>query len=411
MDLDQADVEPPPSKKPRRSNAEHDSDADDEDDIEESQPKRVRFDEGPESFDYGHDSEAKDLFAPEDDEAESISHFIHSVYLTGVDRKTASAKAKDIIDPNTATFMELDCRGAICRQANQSRRDLNVQGLGALDLRTSKPDGTAWDFTRKSDRNAARDKVRRNEPDFIIGSPPCTAFCAWNHHMNFCKMDPEQVRFTLEEGRVHLQFLASLYQLQIDAGRFFVHEHPATSVSRDERCIVKLLAHNDVHLTKSDQCQFGLSTPEPDGRPMPALKPTKFMTNSAPMAQVLSRTCKRDHTHQPLTGGRCATAVFYPLPLVRILIKGIRLQKNISKSVVSFIVMVPVDQINAVTDSDVVAPGSKFPKVGGGHVIIAFDSQICKPIYRDEYTNEVLPEALVRAAICEELTYFSDRVW
>ena len=212
---------------------------------------------------------------------------------------------------------------AICREANQSRRDLNVEGLGALDLRTFKPDGTAWDFTRKSDRNEARDLVRRNEPDFIIGSPPCTAFCAWNHHMNFREMDPERVRRMLEEGRVHLQFMASLYQLQIDAGRFFVHEHPATAVSWDERCILKILAHNDVHLMKSDQCQFGLTTPGLGGKPMPALKPTKFMTNSVPMAELLSRTCKPIN-FQSLAGGRCAAAAFYPLPLLRNLIKGIR---------------------------------------------------------------------------------------
>ena len=57
------------------------------------------------------------------------------------------------------------------------------------------------------------------------------------------------------------------------------------------------------------------------------------------------------------------------------------------------------------------APGSKCPKVGGGHVEISFDDRNFKPIYRDEYTNEILPEALVRSAICEELTYFNDRVW
>ena len=70
------------------------------------------------------------------------------------------------------------------------------------------------------------------------------------------------------------------------------------------------------------------------------------------------------------------------------------------KSVVSSVVMVPVDQINAVTDSNVVAPNSKCPKVGGGCFEIAHGLQVFKPLYRDEYTNGVLPEFLVGAAIC-----------
>ena len=76
-------------------------------------------------------------------------------------------------------------------------------------------------------------------------------------------------------------------------------------------------------------------------------------------------------------------------------------------------VLVPIDKVNAVTESGgkLIAPASKCPKVGGGHIEISFDPRNFKPMYRDEYTNEILPEDLVRAAICEELTYFNDRVW
>ena len=421
VNLDEVDaVEPPPAKKLRTSGDNvHDSDADDEDDDDDDggQPdaKRVRLHGGDEPFEYGYDAEAENLFCPTDeedsDEAQSISHIIDSLTLAGVQPKVAAIKARDLVHPDSATFLELYGRGAICREANASRKDLNVRGLGALDLRTTKPDGSAWDFTKKSDRREARDLVRRVEPDFIIGSPPCTAFCAWNHHLNFKKMDPARVRAMVEEGRQHLEFMASLYQLQMDAGRFFVHEHPATAVSWDEKCIVKLLAHNDVHLSKADQCQYGLTTRGPDGIEMPALKPTKFMANSVPMAELLTKRCDHTHLHQPLHGNRCAAAAFYPLGLVRTLIEGIRLQKNISKSVTSIVALVPLEKVHALGGDDVVAPNSKCPKVGGGHVEIKFDARNFKPVYRDEYTNEVLPESLVRAAICEELAYFNDKVW
>ena len=88
------------------------------------------------------------FFDGDDSEAEQLSHLIDSLTLSGVDPKLADAKANDIVSPNDATFLELYGRGSICREANQSRRDLNVQGLGALDLRTSKPDGSNWDFAK-----------------------------------------------------------------------------------------------------------------------------------------------------------------------------------------------------------------------------------------------------------------------
>ena len=400
------DLDPPPAKKLRREATGSDGGDDDDEEPNEPDAKRVRLNGG----DDEDEDDVAEIFGDFDDH-EHASDIAGSLTLAGVTPKVASVKARDLVDPDAATFLELYGRGSICHEANQSRKNLNVCGLGALDLRTTKPDGSNWDFSKKSDRREARDLVLRTEPDFIIGSPPCTAFCAWNHHMNFRKMDPARVRAMLAEGRMHLEFMATLYQTQLKAGRFFVHEHPATAVSWDERCITKILAHHDVHLVKADQCQFGLTTPGPDGCAMPALKPTKFMTNSKPMAEILCRTCDRSHKHQSLTGGRCANAAFYPLPLVKTLIKGIRLQKEISKSVISSMIMIPVDKVHAVVNSDAVAPNSKCPKLGGGHVDIMFDPRNFKPIYRDEYTNEVLPEALVRAAICEELAYFNDKVW
>ena len=104
---------------------------------------------------------------------------------------------------------------------------------------------------------------------------------------------------------------------------------------------------------------------------MPALKPTKFMTSSVPMAKALTRTCTWDRVHQPLTSGRCAAAAFCPMPLVRAISKGIRRQKNISKSVVSSFAMVPTEYVNSMTDSGELAPTSTCPKVNGDHVEIS----------------------------------------
>ena len=50
-------------------------------------------------------------------------------------------------------------------------------------------------------------------------------------------------------------------------------------------------------------------------------------------------------------------------------------------------------------------------KVGGGHIDFQFELRNVKEVYRDEYTNEILPPHLIQAAIIEALEYFTSRVW
>ena len=41
----------------------------------------------------------------------------------------------------------------------------------------------------------------------------------------------------MADGRIHLEFMAKVYRKQMTQGQHFVHEHPATAVSCDERAI------------------------------------------------------------------------------------------------------------------------------------------------------------------------------
>ena len=61
----------------------------------------------------------------------------------GVDRDMAVSSVNYMMLPTETTFMKLYGRGGITADANAIRRNLNVKGLGAFDLRTLKPDGTA----------------------------------------------------------------------------------------------------------------------------------------------------------------------------------------------------------------------------------------------------------------------------
>ena len=105
---------------------------------------------------------------------------MNALVNSGVDHKIAESKVEDMLKPAETTLLEQYGRGGISRASSGARRNLNVKGLGALDLRTEKPDNTGWDFSRRDDRLQAREMVNRLKPDFMIGGPPCAPFCTWS---------------------------------------------------------------------------------------------------------------------------------------------------------------------------------------------------------------------------------------
>ena len=79
--------------------------------------------------------------------------------------------------PADITFVEMYGGGAILHGAESRRRSLHREGLKAFDLRMCKPNGARWDFDLEADREEARAYVLEFKLDWIVGSPPCTAFC------------------------------------------------------------------------------------------------------------------------------------------------------------------------------------------------------------------------------------------
>ena len=60
----------------------------------------------------------------------------------GCDPTEAHNKICSMKRSRPAKFVEVYGQGTINRMANEERRDLNLKGVGALDLRTKKADGT-----------------------------------------------------------------------------------------------------------------------------------------------------------------------------------------------------------------------------------------------------------------------------
>ena len=243
----------------------------------------------------------------------SYDAMVSTLQTLGVSAVNAVRFSKSVNKAKPATtLIAAYGRGGLSDLANRRRRSLNVKGLAALDLRTYKPSGGTWDFTKKSDQKEALGLVDKYEPEFIIGSPPCTDWSSWNIGINHRKMDPMEVERRMVEARVHLKFVVKLYKKQLAAGRHFLHEHPAGAKSWEEPYMVQLLENPSVKTVVSHQCEYGLTSPDEKGVLQPVKKPTRWMSSSERMISRLSRRCSGTHTHQHLVGGRAAAAAFYP---------------------------------------------------------------------------------------------------
>ena len=68
---------------------------------------------------------------------------------------------------------------------------------------------------------------------------------------------------------------------------------------------------------------YGLETaPSVDGSLALAMKPTRFPTSSMYMARRRQKRYDHSHIHQQFVGGRCKDVAYYPLPLVRAILRG-----------------------------------------------------------------------------------------
>ena len=324
-------------------------------------------------------------------------------------------------------FYEFYGRGGLCDEAGRS--PLKVKGLGALDFACPRDDGSMWDFSRPTDRQEALRMVEAQDPDWIIGSPPCTAFSVLNHGLNFPKMSPEEVERRVAEGMKHIKFVIQLYKNQMRRGKWFLHEHPRTALSWKTKPVMRLLKKHGVLTTVNHQCMFGLRTRGPNGEDMLAKKPTRWMTNSRDMIDVLSVKCDKSHDHQPLIGGRAAAAAFYPPRLLRAIILGMARTRDRVRGVralnqddadLQHAILAMAKPLSDSDDDDepnseqcnsVTTKVSSIPLRSGGTLPISYQDHNFKSEYKDEYTGEVLPTHLVRSAMEEELEYFNSRVW
>ena len=203
---------------------------------------------------------------------------------------------------------------------------------GTYDVRVN----PAIDLTRDSVRQQVRKDIEREDPLILLGAPPCTVFSPMQninqkHHIG------EAWEKKKQEGIDLLLFATQCYWDQIERGMFFLHEHPATASSWGMDALQELEAYPGVHVVTTDMCRWGMRVrdeiPEDQGQPYLVKKPTKWMTNCKPLAELLSLRCDGTHSHVRLEGGTLTKrAASYPVSLVRDILKVVVKVKQLAKT-------------------------------------------------------------------------------
>ena len=85
----------------------------------------------------------------------------------------------------------------------------------------------------------------------------CSAFSQLQN-INFSRMKPEGVKKVVEYGTKHLEFCIELYEMQIEMGLYFLHEHPLGAASWGNEKMKELMRIPGVIKVAGDMCQFGM---------------------------------------------------------------------------------------------------------------------------------------------------------
>ena len=156
-----------------------------------------------------------------------------------------------------------------------------------------------WNFSLKSHQNAFLDLMDEEQPDEIFLSPTCGP---WSRMQNISATNErrqEQLRQLREwHHRVHLRFVAKVYNKQLTEGRYSHIEQPTFALSWQTAALKKLPGMK----ARFHQCQYGCVCKDTDDIWKPVKKDTTIQTSKQAVAQVMNRLCDGSHEHCRLEG-------------------------------------------------------------------------------------------------------------
>ena len=189
-----------------------------------------------------------------------------------------------------------------------------------------------WDFQDPKARKRFLRKLREEEPDSVLLSPPCRL---WSSLQELTAAKGEDFQERLKKWREEdhdtvLTFCAVVYEEQRRNGRDATLEHPWGSRAWKTKAFCKMKGHD----TYVDQCQYKLKLPDDEGVLRPVRKPTCFRTTGTTIRDRLWATCSKGHQHTPLEGSipgvgpRSKMAENYPPMLASTIAEALVAQYN-----------------------------------------------------------------------------------
>ena len=121
------------------------------------------------------------------------------------------------------------------------------------------------------------------------------------------EVDPDKCRKSLVEARTHLEFSAEIYRMQIDEGRYFLHEHPSTASSWRYGCMQRSIVNPYVGSIVSHMCHYGMVQKYDDGTGKHVKKPIRWLSNPPcpeQIGQEMRRTSRSCSTSRREIEGR-----------------------------------------------------------------------------------------------------------
>ena len=196
-----------------------------------------------------------------------------------------------------------------------------VQGA-AFDLQNG------WDLNDEKQRLKMEKILDEQKPTLLIGSPPCVKFSILMNLLMGKNLSSErraQFHQELDEAISQLRFCFKLYRKQIAAGRYFLHEHPASASSWELHEVQELMQDPNVFEVVAHMCALGMTTRMPGDpeKEVPVLKPTRFLTNSWTVVEALNRRCECEGKHGTLLCGRAEAAQRYPAKMCHLICEAI----------------------------------------------------------------------------------------
>ena len=201
-------------------------------------------------------------------------------------------------------------------------------------------------------------------------------------------------------GPTH-EFLHEVVQMQMDQGRYFLHEQPLSATSWQLPSVKEVLSRHGIISTYVNMCAYGMTAEDAEGKGC-VFKPTQFMTNSPAIAEQLSNKCsnkvsRHKHRHVQLMNGRARKAQVYPPALCRAICKGLKNQRAWDQQN-SYLIGITEASDTVYQDC---AEAKRTSKLAHEE-----DEKECHVVAYDDVTGAELDPRLVREARQAEMKYF-----